>query len=111
MVIVATPALPAPSRPVTVITFAPGCSAALGIVQFVNETGVPLAPRSLLHDNWVTPTLSFAVPARLIAAAVVVTPGAGLLIAIVGAVLSRVTVSVAVELFPARSVAVNVNTF
>jgi hypothetical protein len=58
------PVLPAASRAVTVITFAPDWSAIEAVVQVVVPEAVPEPPRSFSHVTWVTPTLSEAVPPR-----------------------------------------------
>jgi hypothetical protein len=50
------------SRSVTVSTLAPDCSAIPDADQLVRPEAVPVPPRSLAHEVWVTPTLSAALP-------------------------------------------------
>jgi len=61
----ATPVLPAASCAVTVMTVVPVGSAITGVLQPPVPNAVPVAPRSVAHVTWVTPTLSVAVPATV----------------------------------------------
>ena len=64
--------LPVASRAVTVSTFAPLASTIPVTDQAVVPLAVPLPPRSFTQVTCVTPTLSEAVPPRLIGVAVAV---------------------------------------
>src|SRR3990172_7350500 len=111
---VAVAVFPAPSRAVTVRTFAPGWRAMALADQVVVPVAVPLPPRSLDQLTWVTPTSSAAVPPRVTEVLFVLKVAAevGAVIATVGAVVSvKVTVRIAVAVFPAASRAVTVSTF
>ena len=57
---------PAASAAVTVICVDPLAKATPLIVQLVVPVAMPLAPRSVVQVTWVTPTLSDAVPPKLI---------------------------------------------
>ena len=61
-VIVSVPVFAAASRAVTVITFCPLKRVISLTVQELVPVHVPLPPRSLDHDTWVTATLSEAEP-------------------------------------------------
>src|SRR5262245_53527464 len=78
------------------------------MLQFVNDVGTPLPPRSFDHDSEVTATLSFAVPASATVGSAVTSPLTGELIVSTGAVLSRNTSSVVVVAWPNASRAVKV---
>src|SRR5262245_15241170 len=69
---VAVPMLPAASRAVTVSTFDPDCRTMPLAVQLVVPVAVPEPPRLLAQVTWVTPTLSDAVPCRVMEALPVV---------------------------------------
>jgi hypothetical protein len=107
------PVFPAASFAVTVRTFDPGCSAMPDADQLVVPVAVPLPPALLLHVTCVTPMLSAAVPpiVRGLLVAVYVDPDVGVVTDTVGAVVSYVTVRVAVPALPAASFAVTVSTF
>jgi hypothetical protein len=87
-VIDAVPVLPAASRAVIVMTFAPVTSGIPAALQLVVPVAVPLPPRSLDHVTWVTPTLSAAEPLKRIVDAVMVVPVVGVAIDTVGRVVS-----------------------
>ena len=99
--------LPAPSFAVTVITLSPLERLMLDIVQLAVPLAVPLPPLLLLHDTLLMPVvLSEALPLKVIVllVAVYVVLVVGLVMDTVGAVVSRVMVSLAVlEMFPAAS--------
>ncbi|CAD7780190.1 MAG: hypothetical protein KIIPBIDF_01300 [Candidatus Methanoperedenaceae archaeon GB50] len=57
---------PASSWAVTVITFSPSCNEMLGMLQLSVPEAVPLPPRLFSQVMLVTPTLSEAVPPRVI---------------------------------------------
>ena len=59
---VSIPVFPAASRAVTVITFCPLKRAMEPTVQELVPVHVPLPPRLLDHDTWVTARLSEAEP-------------------------------------------------
>jgi hypothetical protein len=110
------PLLLAASVAVTVSTFWPLCSAMLLQVQELVPEHDPLPPRLFAQVTCVTPTLSEAVPPRVIGVDVVlyVEPDVGEVIVIVGACVSggvKVTVRMSVPLLLAASVAVTVSTF
>ena len=58
--------MPAASRAVTVMTFDPLLRVIEGTLHEVVPVAVPLPPALLLHVTEVTPTLSEAVPARVV---------------------------------------------
>jgi len=84
------------------------------VVQLVVPVAVPLPPRLFAHVTWVTPTLSDAVPPRVILELLVAKMGleVGDVMVTVGAVVSlKATVKVRVAMLPAASRAVTVSTF
>src|SRR3972149_5057677 len=85
---VAVPVLPAASRAVTVRTFVPGWRAMPVTDQIAVPAAVPLPPRSLDQDTWVTPMSSAAVPPSVsgLMFVVYVGPEAGVGILTVGTV-------------------------
>ena len=62
----AVPVLPAASLAVKVMVFAPSCRPMLAAVQGLGPCAVPLPPLLLDQETWVTPSLSLAVPLRVI---------------------------------------------
>jgi hypothetical protein len=113
----AVAALPAASRAVIVIVFAPLASAIAPVLQLVVPVAVTGALEPICQMTCATPTLSPAVPLNVTVLAVVLNVEAvvGEVIATVGADVSvsgvLETVSVAVAVFPAASRAVIVMTF
>src|SRR5437762_866771 len=89
-VMLAVLVLPAASFAVTVSTLAPDCSTIPLAVQLVVPVAVPLPPRLFAQVTCVTPTLSDAVPpsARDDVGVLYVEPEVGVVIAIVGSVVS-----------------------
>ena len=63
---VSVPVFRAVSWAVTVITLSPSCNDMLEIVQLVVPEAVPFPPRSFCQVTLVTPTLSEAVPPKVI---------------------------------------------
>ena len=102
--------LPAASRAVMVMTFAPLTRAMLALQEFV-PVAVPDPPRELVHVTCATPTLSEAVPEKAMGVLLTDVLAAGLLIETVGTVVSVValeTVTVTgadVVVLPAASLA------
>ncbi len=87
---VALAVLFAASRAVTVTTVVPAPSGTAAIVHAVVPVATPLPPRSVVQLTCVTPTLSLAVPltSSVLLVAVCVPPLVGVVIAIVGTVVS-----------------------
>src|SRR5882672_8096029 len=100
--------LPRASDARIVIRLMPGTRETDAVQFGSTKVAAPLAPLRLLdQDTLVTPTLSVAVPV-IVRGRVWVTTlgGAGVRIVTAGAVISKITVSVAEEVFPTPSVAV-----
>ena len=106
-VMVSTAVLPALSLAVTVIVLSPFDRLMLEIVQLVVPIAVPLPPLLLVHvTSFIPLVLSDALPPRLIVllVAVYVASDVGLVMFIVGAVVSKVISSLAAfDTFPEES--------